>query len=199
MKFLLVGLGNPSDEYINTRHNVGRIILEKFANANADSFSEWEDNGKAKALYTKGKLGKHNVELLMPETFMNLSGKSVLFVKNKHKIKSENIIVIYDDLDLGIGDFKISFNKGAGGHKGLESIIKSIKTKEFIRIRIGISPITPTGKLKKPRGEKKVLDWVMKDFKKAELDTLKKISKKTNGVIETIIKEGRVKAMNEFN
>jgi len=168
--YIIVGLGNPGKEYKLTRHNVGRIMLEYFANANADSFCEWENSSKAKALYSNGKIGKSKVELIMPETFMNNSGKSVLYAKNKHKIKSEKIIVIYDDLDMGIGSFKISFNKGSGGHKGLESIIKSIKTKEFLRIRVGISPITSSGKLKKPKGEEKVLNLIMKDFRKPDLD-----------------------------
>ena len=198
MKFLIVGLGNPGDEYTTTRHNVGRIILKKFANVNAGIFSEWEESGKLKALYTKGKIGKHIVELLMPETYMNKSGVSVKKIVTSVK-KAENLIVIYDDLDLGIGDFKISFNKGFGGHKGLESIIKSVKTKKFVRIRIGISPVTPTGKMRKPKGEQKVLDWVMKDFKKPELDKLKKISKKVNEAILDIIENGRVSAMNKFN
>ncbi len=197
--YIIVGLGNPGKEYKLTRHNVGRIMLEYFANANADSFCEWENSSKAKALYSNGKIGKSKVELIMPETFMNNSGKSVLYAKNKHKIKSEKIIVIYDDLDMGIGSFKISFNKGSGGHKGLESIIKSIKTKEFLRIRVGISPITSSGKLKKPKGEEKVLNLIMKDFRKPDLDKLKKVSKKVNEALEVIIKEGRVKAMNKFN
>ena len=198
MKYLVVGLGNPGDEYTNTRHNVGRIILEKFANTNADVFSEWEESGKLKALYTKGKIGKHNLELLMPETFMNKSGVSVKKIITSVK-KAENLVVIYDDLDLGIGDFKISFNRGSGGHKGIESIIKNVKTKGFVRIRVGISPVTPAGKLRKPKGEKKVLDWVMKDFKKPEMEILKKLSKKTNEAIKTIINDGRVMAMNKFN
>ncbi|MBU1557688.1 aminoacyl-tRNA hydrolase [Patescibacteria group bacterium] len=198
MNYLIVGLGNPGDKYSGTRHNVGRIILEKFANANADDFSNWEENGKLKALYSKGKIGKTKVELLMPETFMNNSGVSVKKLVTSKK-KAETLVVIYDDLDLGFGDFKISFNRGFGGHKGLESVIKNIKTKEFIRIRVGISPITPKGKIRKPKGEKKVLDWVMKDFKKPEMEILKKLSKKTNEAIETIIKEGRVIAMNRFN
>jgi len=198
MKYTIIGLGNPGGEYKNTRHNVGRIILEKFANTNADSFSSWEESGKLKALYSKGKIGKNNVELLMPETFMNNSGVSVKKIITSSK-KAENLVVIYDDLDLGFGDFKVSFNRGSGGHKGLESIIKNIKTKGFIRVRVGISPVTPKGKIRKPKGEKKVLDWVMKDFKKIEMEILKKISKKTNEAIEIIIKDGRVKAMNKFN
>ncbi len=199
MKYLIVGLGNPGEEYKNSRHNVGRIILEKFAKANSDVFSDWRKIGKANAICTEGEIGKNNMELVMPETFMNNSGVAVSYLKDKEKIKSENIIVVYDDLDLGLGDLKISFNKSSGGHKGLESIIKKIKTKEFVRIRIGISSTTPTGKIKKPKGEQKVLDWVMSDFKKQEVDIIKKVSKRANEAIMDIIENGRVSAMNKFN
>lgn len=196
MSFLIVGLGNPGEEYELTRHNVGRIILESFAKKNG--FSDWVSDRKTKALLSKGLVGKTKVNLLEPETFMNKSGLSVKPLVTSKK-KAEKLIVIYDDLDLGIGDFKISWNKGSGGHKGVESIIKSIKTKEFIRIRIGVSPVTPSGKLKKPKGEDKVLNLIMKDFRKPDMDKLKKVSKQVNEVLETIIKEGRVMAMNKFN
>lgn len=194
--YIIVGLGNPGDEYVNTRHNMGRIILEHFAKKN--DFYEWKDNMKLKALVSKGEVGKSKVTLVEPETFMNKSGLSIkpLIINKK---KAEKLVVIYDDIDLPFGTFKISFNKGTGGHKGLESIIKQIKTKEFIRIRVGICPITPVGKLKKPKTEKKVLDLIMKDFTKNELNTIKKLSKKINEALEIIIKEGRVLAMNKFN
>lgn len=199
MNYIIVGLGNPGEEYKNTRHNVGRIILENFANANASVFHEWESDKKLKALVSAGKIDKNKITLIEPETFMNNSGKSVLYAKNNNKIKPENIIIIYDDLDLPFGTFRIAFNRGSGGHKGLESIIKTIKTKEFVRIRVGVCPTTPTGKMKKPKGDKKVLDFIMKDFSKKEMDILGKLSKKVNEALVEIIEGGRVSAMNKFN
>ncbi|MDD2935501.1 MAG: aminoacyl-tRNA hydrolase [Candidatus Pacebacteria bacterium] len=193
--YTIVGLGNPGKEYAMTRHNTGRIMLDYFAKSN--DFSDWNENKKYKSLVSEGKLDKEKVILLKPETFMNKSGLSVKDLIDKDN--AGNLIVIYDDLDLGLGDFKISFNRGTGGHNGLESIVKTIKTKEFTRIRVGICPTTPTGKLKKPKGEEKVLNLIMKDFKKPELDVLKKISKRINIALEMIVKEGRDKAMNEFN
>ena len=145
-----------------------------------------------------GKIGKTKVSLLKPETFMNKSGLSVKsFITNKKK--AEKLVVIYDDLDLPIGILKISFNKGTGGHKGLESIVKNIKTKEFIRIRVGISQATPKGKLKKPQGEQKILDYLMADFSKKDLEILKKLKPKITQALEMIILDGRQKAMNLFN
>ncbi len=173
MNFLIVGLGNPGEEYENTRHNVGRILVESFRKQS--SFPEWEGSKYAQALYSKEKIGKHNVELILPETFMNKSGKSVLYAVDKHKIKSENVIVVYDDLDLPLGSFKLTFNRGSGGHKGIESITRSLKTKEFVRLRMGISPADKAGRAKKPIGEKKVHDFILGKFRKPELETLKKL------------------------
>ena len=192
----IVALGNPGEEYKNTRHNVGRVILEEFFKKNY--FSEWTIDKKLKALSSEGKIGKEKVLLIEPETFMNKSGLSVQSIITNKK-KAEGLIVIHDDLDLPIGKFKISFNKSSGGHRGVESIIKIIKTEAFVRVRIGISPTTSSGKLKKPKGEKDVGDFILGKFKKSEIETLKKISKKVAKVLEMIITEGREKAMGEFN
>lgn len=195
MKYI-TALGNPGEEYKNTRHNVGRIALEAFVKKNG--FSEWISNKKLKALSSEGKIGKEKVQLIEPETFMNKSGISLQSIITSKK-KAEELVVIHDDLDLPIGKFKISFNKSSGGHRGVESIIKAIKTEAFTRVRIGISPSTPSGKLKKPKGEKDVADFILGEFKKSEMETLKKISKKISDALEIIILEGREKAMGEFN
>jgi len=198
MNYTIVGLGNPGEEYKNTRHNVGRIVLDYFANANTDAFSEWASDKKLKALVSDGKIGKNKIMLIKPETFMNKSGLSVKSLITSEK-KAESLVVVYDDLDLPYGDFKIAYNRGSGGHKGIESISKTIKTKEFVRIRVGICPTTPTGKLKKPKGDNKVLDYIMNDFSKKELEVLKSMSKKINDALIEIIEKGRVNAMNKFN
>jgi PTH1 family peptidyl-tRNA hydrolase len=196
MKYILVGLGNPGPEYENTRHNTGRIVLahalKKFG------FDTLEKSKKYNALSGKGEIGGTDVLVLEPETYMNKSGASV-----KEAVKSpkdaERTIVVYDDMDLPLGTFRIAFNRGSGGHNGLESIIKALKTREFVRIRVGVSPTTPGGKLKKPSGEEKVIDFLMGKFKPAEAEEIKKVSKKITEAIETIIVEGREKAMGEFN
>lgn len=197
MSYIIVGLGNPGEEYKNTRHNLGRIILEYFCRKY--DFSDWDISSKKTVLYSKGKIGKNLVELIEPQNFMNNSGKAVLGAMVNQKVKPENVVIIYDDLDLPIGTVKISFNKGTGGHKGLESIVKSIKTKEFIRIRVGISQTTPVGKLRKPKGEDKILDYLMGNFNKKDLEILKKLKPQIAQALETIILEGRAKAMNLFN
>ncbi len=196
MSYTIVGLGNPGEEYENTRHNVGRIVLEYFRTKN--NFSDWEKNKKNKALHSEGKIGKSKILLVEPDNFMNNSGKSLSPVITSVK-KAEKLVVIYDDIDLPLGTLKISFNRGSGGHRGVESIIKSVKTKAFIRLRVGVAPTTPSGKIKKPKGEQKVLDFLMGEFKSKEKDVLKKTKKNATATLEMIILEGKEKAAGEFN
>ena len=173
---LVVGLGNPGKEYENTRHNTGRIIV---------------------SLIEK-KLDTKKIKFITPDTFMNKSGKAVApLVKTKKALG--DLIVIYDDIDLPLGKMKISFNKSSGGHNGLESIIKALRSQEFLRIRMGISPATPKGVVRKPKGEKAVLNFLLGEFKKSELETLKKLSKKVAEAIEMIFAEGKDKAMSLYN
>jgi PTH1 family peptidyl-tRNA hydrolase len=196
MPYIIVGLGNPGEEYENTRHNTGRIMLEAFRLAH--NFPEWKEDKKAKALLSKEKVGKESALLIEPNNFMNNSGKSIVpFVTGKKAI--EKTVVIYDDIDLPLGIIKISFNRSSGGHNGLESIIKNLKTREFDRVRVGVSKMTTIGVAKKPKGEEAVLKFLLGEFKKDELDTLKKISKTVSSAIETVILEGREKAMGEYN
>jgi PTH1 family peptidyl-tRNA hydrolase len=129
---------------------------------------------------------------------MNNSGKSVKPLVTSIK-GAEKLVVIYDDLDLSFGSSKISFNKSSGGHKGLESIIKAVKTERFARVRVGISPTSPTGKLKKPSGEDAVMKVIMGKFKPEELLVFKKLSKKISEALETFVSDGLERAMTGFN
>lgn len=192
---LIAGLGNPGEEYKNGRHNIGFLVLDFLLGEKIN----WEKSSGTKALYYKDNISNKKVEYLKPLTFMNKSGLAVKYAKEKHKIKTENIIIIYDDMDLPLGKMKISFNRSSGGHNGLESIIKNLKSKEFIRIRIGISSSTPNGKLKKVKGEEKIIKFLMGEFKKEELVILKKVSKKVGEAIEVIVKESLGKAMSMYN
>ncbi len=200
MAFIIAGLGNPGEEYTNTRHNTGRLVLEKIAKKY--NFPEFTANSKAKALTSVGEIGKEKVTLLEPNNFMNKSGTSIaaaLGAKvNSKKPSFPNLIVIYDDLDLPIGKIKISYNKSSGGHRGLESIIKAVRTQEFIRIRVGISPTTPTGKIKKPVGEAAVEKHILGEFKKPELDILNKLTKTITELVEIVVTEGMEKAISTF-
>lgn len=193
---IVVGLGNPGDEYKETRHNAGRIILEHIAKAN--DFSEWKNDMKLKSLRAKGDVDGSKMDFICPETFMNNSGNAVAQLIDSPK-KLSKLVVVYDDLDLPIGTLKISFNRSAGGHNGVASIIKKVKSQEFVRIRVGVSPHTPTGKIKKPSGEQAVLKFLLGKFKDDELKELKKLSKKIAEILAMIEKEGYMKAMSIYN
>ena len=157
-----------------------------------------KEDKKIKSETVKSKLGKNTVLLVKPNTFMNKSGDAIRsLVKNKKT--AETLVVIHDDLDIPFGKIKISFNKSAGGHKGVGSIIKAIKTEGFIRMRIGISPVTASGKMKKPSGEKDVTSLILGKFKPSEMETLKKIMKNAVMGLESIVTEGREVATGEIN
>jgi len=194
--YIIVGLGNPGEEYELTRHNTGRMVVEDFAKANKFPAAPaggqaWIFDKKINALKIEGKIKKEKVMLLLPETFMNNSGNAVVKIITSKKV-AEKLIVVHDDLDLLPGRFKISFAKSSGGHKGVESVIKKIKTDKFIRVRVGTSP------KKKPQG-KDVIKFLMGKFTAKELSVFKKTSKKITSALEMIISEGLQKAMSSFN
>lgn len=189
MNYIIVGLGNPGAEYDNTRHNTGRIAVDTFAKkVGADK--DFEEDKKLKSETAKVKVGKNTAVLIKPNTFMNKSGDAVRSLI-KSKKAAETLVVIHDDLDIPFGKVKLSFNKSSGGHRGVESIIKAVKTEGFIRMRIGISPANAKGIVKKPQGEKAVGDFILGKFKPSELDELKKIMKRAAEGLETLVKEGR--------
>jgi PTH1 family peptidyl-tRNA hydrolase len=197
MQHLIIGLGNPGEEYEGTRHNTGRMFVEFFSKQ--QDFSEWDYDKKSNAQCAKGKIGSHIVFSALPDTYMNKSGVSVAYLTRTKKVKPAQLIVAYDDLDLPLGTLKVSFDRGSGGHRGLESVIKSLKTRGFLRVRFGISKATPKGKVKKPQGEEKVLKFLLGAFKKEDLQVLKKMFKKASEAVVVAIKEGKEKAMSQYN
>jgi len=196
MQYIIVGLGNPGQEYEVTRHNTGRIIVDAFGKS--IGVKEWKENKKLKAETAEMKLGKNTVLLIKPNTFMNKSGDALKGLV-KSKKAAETLVVVHDDLDIPFGNMKMSFNKSAGGHRGVESIIKTVKTEGFIRLRIGICPTTPSGKLKKPQGEKEVEKAILGKFKPLEFEALKKLSKRANEGLETLVLEGKDIATGKIN
>jgi len=196
--FLIVGLGNPGEKYQKTRHNAGFLVLDFL-------YSGFESDKYADAKVKKYEIEKKEVIFVKPETFMNDSGKSVSYIKEKYEIEDENILVIYDDLDLPFGEMRVSFDRGDGGHNGIKSIASHLGSKAFTRVRIGIAPKDEEGRAIKPKGgfftpaSKAVSNFVLKDFSQNDLDKLKEQSSKVEKIIKTFIKEGREKVMNEFN
>jgi len=165
---LIVGLGNPGSKYKFTRHNVGFRVIDKLA-----------------------PLTLEGVVLAKPKTFMNLSGKAVKSLLKTYTLDPKNLIVIHDDIDLPLGKIRIVKNRGAAGHKGVQSTINELKSKNFIRFRIGIQP-----KFGKPKSPER---FVLQKFNKKEEEIVKEIMKKTVEAIEMTLKEGIEKAMAKFN
>lgn len=204
MSYIIVGLGNPVSEdqknskenYDGTRHNTGRMMLSHIAKE--FSFDEFTFDKKNNADVSKGNIKKEKVTLVAPNTYMNNSGKAVCgYVKS---IKSaEKLVVIYDDFNLPLGKVRISYDRSSGGHNGLESIIKSIKTQAFIRIRVGVAPENSKGDAKIPHGDDKIEKFILGKFKPEELKELKKIEKVVADAVMYIVTEGWEKSASLTN
>ena len=181
---IIIGLGNPEKKYESTRHNLGRLIIKSFRKK--AGFSDFELKKKMKALISK----KGKTILALPETFMNASGTCVKLLTKRYTLDIKNLIVVHDDFALELGKLRISKNRSSGGHKGIQSIINELKTKGFIRFRIGI----------KPKRRPKNLDkFVLKKFTKQEKETIKKAAKECVKALELVLEQGLEKAMNEYN
>ncbi len=197
MQWTLVGLGNPGSEFEHTRHNVGRDFLMKFAES--QGVKKWKEDSKLKALTAKQELFGAKTTILLPDTYMNKSGLALqsLTMSKPARLAGgkalERLVVLQDELDLPLGKVKISFGSSSGGHKGIDSIQKIVRSKDFIRIRIGISQSSPKGKLKKPLSEE-TADFVLGKFKPKEQELLKVVYGRVNEALEILITEGRQKA-----
>ncbi len=196
MPYIIAGLGNPGEEYANTRHNTGRFMLE--AIRAAFTKEDFSFNKKINAQVTEAKIGREKVTLVAPETFMNNSGKAIAGLVKSVKA-AEKLIVIYDDFNLPLGRIRISFNRSSGGHNGLASVIKAVKTEAFSRIRIGVAPENAKGNAKTPHGDEKIEKFILGPYKNEEMKELRKVAKKVVEAVEVLIREGREKAMSVYN
>ena len=164
----------------------------------AHDFSEWKTDTKPRMRSAKGVIAGKKCVLVLPDTFMNESGRAVAhFIKNKKE--AGNCVVVYDDMDLPFGTIKISHDRGSGGHNGVESVIRALKTRAFVRIRVGVSPKSPKGLAKKPSGEQAVLKFLLGKFKPEELKALKKLFARIDEALECVVTEGYQQAMTNFN
>ncbi len=191
----VVALGNPGDEYATTRHNVGWLVTNVFLREAA--FPALVSSRKYAGQVSEGQIGGEAVTVLYPETFMNKSGSAA--IKLVPKAEAAALIAVYDDVDLALGEVKISFGRGDGGHNGVKSLINSLGTKDFVRVRVGISPVSLfTRKTKRPVGDK-LQRYVMGHFTKRELEKVEVVGKRVSEVLATIVNDGYVVAMNRFN
>jgi PTH1 family peptidyl-tRNA hydrolase len=193
--FYLVGLGNPGEEYSKTRHNIGRAVLLRVAKKHG--LPQPVESAKYAGSISEGMLYKTEVTILLPDTYMNKSGSAVRkLVPDKEEAK--RLVVIYDDVDLPVGEVKLSVGRGSGGHNGIESIIGALGTRDFMRIRVGIAGRGFFGRVKRPKGEN-LSKHVLGAFKRGEEKQLAEVDEKVDGALKLIIEKGIDAAMNRFN
>jgi len=176
--FLIVGLGNPGQEYQKTRHNVGFMVLDAFASTCGFSF---EENRPFKAHISKTELHGQSIIFAKPQTYMNLSGQAVAAIANFYKIKPQNILVICDDLSLELGTLRLRASGSSGGQKGLENIINLLGSQDVLRLRLGIGP--------RPNFID-AANYVLGKFPKAQEELLHTAIVKAQSTIEKLLKEG---------
>lgn len=184
--YLIVGLGNPGREYRTNRHNVGFMVLDRLAEELDTSFSRVKMNALVTAVRWKGE----RLILVKPQTFMNLSGQAVSSFKRFYKLPHENIMVVYDDVDLPFDHLRLKPNGGDAGQKGVRSIIQQLGTKEFPRLRVGIG---------RPPGRTPVSDYVLQDFSRDEKEKLPFVLDRAALAAMHFIEHGMNSAMTRFN
>ena len=182
---LIVGLGNPGREYVNTRHNIGFMCIDKIA----ESFNVSFDSNKFNGLYTQFNYNGEKIILLKPQKYMNLSGEVIRDFVNFFKVHIEDVLIICDDLDTKVGSYRLRYKGSSGGHNGLKNIELHLSTKEYKRIKIGIS------------NDKNIdtKDYVLGKFTKEEMNLLNPIIENMHNVINDYLKLPFDNVMNKYN
>ncbi len=184
--YLIVGLGNPENEYVHTRHNMGFDTINELAQNNGMTITK----SKFKSLYETGIIQGKKVILLKPQTYMNLSGQAIKEVVDFFNIKPEEILVIYDDIDIEKGQIKLRKKGGAGSHNGMKSVVQELQTTEFPRIRVGIG---------QPEYKSDMINYVIGKVPEEEQKILQEGTHKAAEAVEEVLKNGIDIAMNKFN
>ena len=185
---LIVGLGNPGRVYANNRHNIGFICINHFARTHGIKF----DRKQGRARIGMGKVAGNEVVLAKPQTYVNLSGKSVSQLVPKFNISLDDLIIIHDDLDLPLGKIRLSHGSSSGGHKGIDSIINYLGSQNFIRIRVGIGRPAEIS-------EDEIIAYVLSDFTPEQKQAIVQVIPKVSEAILCLLTEGLTPAMNKFN
>ncbi len=184
--WLVVGLGNPGEQYEKTRHNLGFMLIDELER----QFQTQVKRQECRALVGRISIDERTVELVKPQTYMNLSGETVSCLLKKVSRSGKNIIVVTDDLALPLGSIRLRARGSAGGHNGLKSLIECLKTDEFIRLRIGMKPEHPIFNTK---------NFVLEKFSKNDLETVEKVLERSADAVRAVINDGVEKAMAQYN
>jgi peptidyl-tRNA hydrolase, PTH1 family len=186
IEFLVVGLGNPGEEYENTPHNLGFLVVDRLAESHGIRVSRKENFSKVGL----GTIGARKIALAKPQTFMNLSGSAVAGLLERYGLNPGRLVLVYDELDLPWGELRVRPKGSAAGHKGIESVIGSLGTSEFSRVRVGVHPGHPIGD-----GAK----FVLAPFRRAQKQEVEETVERAAAAVESIIAEGVEKSMTVFN
>ena len=184
--YLLIGLGNPGREYINTRHNIGFMLIDRLTIRLDARGMKMQSN----AIVITSRYEEQKIILAKPQTYMNLSGQSVQGLAHFYKIPLENLLVAHDDLDIPFGTIRIRPTGGPGGQRGMASTIEKLGTKDFPRLRLGIG---------RPPGRMDPKDYVLQDFSRDDAKLLPEILDRATDAALTFVTDGLNKAMNKFN
>lgn len=187
---LIVGLGNPGRSYAHNRHNTGFVCLNHFARTHGIRF----DKKQGKARIGTGEVAGNQVIVAKPQTYMNLSGQSVSRLTRKFNVRPDSLLVIHDDLDLPPGKIRIRQGGGSGGHRGIDSIISGLGSRDFVRLRVGIGRPDITAS-----NEADIIDYVLSDFTPSEKQIIAQIMPKVSEAIISLITEDLAAAMNKYN
>jgi peptidyl-tRNA hydrolase, PTH1 family len=193
--YTIVGLGNPGDTYAHTRHNVGwTMLMDVIEKRGLPSLVK---SGQFSGLLSEGILSGSEVGILLPTTYMNKSGSATrTYIRERGD--PEKLIVVHDDVALPLGDVRISYDRGAGGHNGVKSVIDAMTHARFARVRIGIAPKNIFGMVKRPTGDK-LSDFVLGEFKSGEQKQFPEIVEKVDRALELIVTQGIEQAMQKCN
>lgn len=184
---LIVGLGNPGEAYRTTRHNLGFLALDRLAVVAGISF----DTKKKKALWGRGQYLGEDVFLLKPQTFMNLSGEAVLFMASFFQIETDDVVVVCDDVNLAFGAIRIRKSGSAGGHNGLKSLIASLGSEDFVRLRLGVG--------EREDSQADLADYVLSPFSSDEMKIMPVYLDHVTAALGDIIQGKTDRAMNRYN
>lgn len=186
---MVVGLGNPGLQYEFTRHNIGFRIIDNLAR---EIETEFKKAKSYDSLISRGKINNHNLRLVKPQTYMNLSGKSVSKIVSYYRISFPDLLIVYDDLNLELGQIRIRKRGSAGGHKGVESIIQYLNSEDIPRLRIGIGKPSINSNFD-------YASYVLSNFNNNEKDKISEVIQLSTEAIKTVIEDGLEKAMRKYN
>ncbi|MQY59740.1 MAG: aminoacyl-tRNA hydrolase [Clostridia bacterium] len=183
---VIFGLGNPGKDYEQSRHNIGFRVIDRLSQEHRIEL----DKHSCQAWIGEGEIGKEEVLLVKPLTFVNVAGVSLLQLKQKHKTSLEDIMVISDDVDLELGKLRLARKGGDGGHKGLKSIIEFLGTEEFLRLRIGID---------RPEDKIELKEYVLGEFTFREKKVIEEAINRASQAVEMVIRQGIDETMKQYN